>query len=81
LSSPNLARSARTIEELPSDGGKTVDTLAGGLLRVFIRLNEIEDALAKLTRRVAALEGPVCVVPPEAGDAPRRGNGAGVKAR
>jgi hypothetical protein len=80
LSSPNLARSARTIEELPSDGGKTVDTLAGGLLRVFIRLNEIEDALAKLTRRVAVLEG-ACVIPPAAEDAPRRGNGAGVNAR
>jgi hypothetical protein len=42
---------------LPSDGGAAVDTLAGGLLRTFIRLGELEAALAKITSRVAALEG------------------------
>jgi hypothetical protein len=55
---PSFARSAAAkIEDLPSDGGKTVDTLAGGLLRTFIRLNELEAALAKVTSRVAVLEG------------------------
>jgi hypothetical protein len=37
--SPNITRSARKLEDLPSDGGAAVDTLAGGLLRTFIRLN------------------------------------------
>jgi putative ABC transport system substrate-binding protein len=37
--------------------GAAFDTLAGGLLRTFIRLNELEAALARVTRRVAALEG------------------------
>jgi hypothetical protein len=55
--SPNLARSARKLEDLPSDGGAAVDSLAGALLRTFIRLNELEAALARVTRRVAALEG------------------------
>jgi hypothetical protein len=30
---------------------------AGANLRIFIRLNELEAALARITRRVAALEG------------------------
>ena len=42
MPSPNLARSARKLEDLPSDGGAAVDCLAGGLLRTFIRLNELE---------------------------------------
>jgi hypothetical protein len=46
----------RRLEDLPSDGGQTVDTLAGGLLRTFIRLNALEAALARITSRVAALE-------------------------
>jgi hypothetical protein len=41
---------------LPSDDGRTVDTLAGGLLRLFSRLGEVEAALAKVTNRVAVLE-------------------------
>jgi hypothetical protein len=32
--SPNLARSARKLEDLPSDGGQAVDTLAGAILRL-----------------------------------------------
>jgi hypothetical protein len=32
---PNLARSARKLEDLPSDDGRVVDTLAGAILRVF----------------------------------------------
>jgi len=31
--------------------------LAGANLRIFILLNELEAALARVTRRVAALEG------------------------
>jgi hypothetical protein len=55
---PNrFASSIRKLEDLPSDGGAAVDTLAGGLLRTFIRLGELEAALAKITSRVAALEG------------------------
>jgi hypothetical protein len=57
MPSPDLARSTRRLEDLPSDGGGAVDCLAGGLLRTFIRLNELEAALARLTRRVAVLEG------------------------
>jgi hypothetical protein len=40
----------RRIEDLPSDGGRTVDTLAGGILRIFVRLEEIERRLTKLER-------------------------------
>jgi hypothetical protein len=47
----------RRLEELPSENGQAVDTLAGANLRIFIRLNELEAALARVTRRVAALEG------------------------
>src|SRR5215813_12518449 len=57
MPSPDMVRAARKIEELPSDGGTTVDTLAGGLLRTFIRLNQVEAAYQQLTRRVARLEG------------------------
>jgi hypothetical protein len=49
MSSPNLASSARKLEDLPSDGGHVVDTLAGAIL---------EEAQARLGRRIAALEGP-----------------------
>jgi len=58
MSSPNLARSARKIGELPSDGGRTVDTIAGAVLRLFVKLNETEAAQARLGRRLAAPEGP-----------------------
>jgi hypothetical protein len=35
--SPNrFASSIRELEDLPTDGGAAVDTLAGGLLRTFI---------------------------------------------
>ena len=52
-----FASITRRLEDLPSDGGAAVDTLAGALLRTFIRLNELEAALARLTRRVAVIEG------------------------
>jgi hypothetical protein len=42
--------STRRLEDLPSDGGRTVDTLAGGMLRIFVRLEEIERRLAKLEK-------------------------------
>ena len=47
----------RKLEDLPSDGGQAVDTLAGAALRFFIRCNDLEGAIARLGRRVAALEG------------------------
>jgi hypothetical protein len=45
------------LEDLPSDGGRVVDVLAGANLRIFVRLNELEEQLKRLGRRVAALEG------------------------
>jgi hypothetical protein len=46
----------RKVEDLPSDGGRTVDTIAGALLRIFTRLNALERTQALLGRRLAALE-------------------------
>jgi hypothetical protein len=40
----------RRLEDLPSDGGRTVDTLAGGMLRIFVRLEKMERRLAKLEK-------------------------------
>jgi hypothetical protein len=37
-----FAKITRRLEDLPSDGGLAVDTLAGRLLRTFIRLGELE---------------------------------------
>jgi hypothetical protein len=54
MPSPNLARSARKLEDLPSDGGRVVDTLAGAMLRVFVRLNEMERAFGKFRARVGS---------------------------
>lgn len=47
---------SRRIEDLPSDGGKVVDTLAGAILRLFIRLGEVDASLGRHDRRLAALE-------------------------
>ena len=52
-----FASITRRLEDLPSDGGAAVDCLAGALLRTFVRLNELEAALARATRRLAVLEG------------------------
>ena len=41
----DLAATVRKVEELPSDGGKIVDTLAGAVLRVFARLGEFETEI------------------------------------
>jgi hypothetical protein len=57
VSSPDLARSQAKVEDLPSDGGRVVDTIAGAMLRVFVRrLSEIEQAYGELRKRVGALE-------------------------
>jgi hypothetical protein len=56
LSSPNLARSARKIEELPADDGSVLDTIAGAILRIFVRINRIEAEHARLGRRLKAVE-------------------------
>jgi hypothetical protein len=60
MPSPNLSRAAAELEGLPSDGGKTVDALAGGLPRTFVRIGELETDLALVNRRLhtsAALGG------------------------
>ena len=57
MSSPNLTRTVRKLEDLPSDGGRAVDTLAGAMLRLFVRLHALEERQARLGRRLAALEG------------------------
>ena len=54
MSSPSLARSQAQVEDLPSDGGRVVDTLAGAILRVFARLNEIERTYNDLRARVGS---------------------------
>jgi len=36
----DLSKTRRKIEDIRSDNGKVVDTIAGGLLRTFVRLNE-----------------------------------------
>jgi hypothetical protein len=53
----SLAHAQAKVADLPSDGGKTVDTLAGAQLRTFIRLNELEAALIRVTHRLSVLEG------------------------
>jgi hypothetical protein len=45
-----LLTPTRRIEDIPSDGGRTVDTLAGGMLRIFVRLEEMERRLTKLEK-------------------------------
>jgi hypothetical protein len=66
----DLGITRRKIEDLPSDGGKIVDTLAGALLRTFVRLTELDQAIGRLGRRVAALEGSQRRVGPAASEEP-----------
>ena len=54
----DLSKTHRKIEDIPSDGGKVVDTIARLLLRIFVRLNDVDKAMARLGRRLTALEGP-----------------------
>jgi hypothetical protein len=56
--SPRFASTIRKLEDLPSDGGAAVDVLDGANLRIFVRLHELEFALARVTSRRAALERP-----------------------
>jgi len=53
----DLRKTRRKIEDIRSDNGKVVDTIAGALLRTFVRLNELDQANVRLNRRVAVLEG------------------------
>jgi hypothetical protein len=41
----HFANSRRRLEDLPSDGGATVDALAGALLRTFVRIEKLAAAL------------------------------------
>jgi hypothetical protein len=56
MATPDLARAARRIEELPTDDGSVLDTIAGAILRIFVRINQLEGENARLSRRLAALE-------------------------
>jgi hypothetical protein len=47
----NLALAPRRIEDLPSDRGRTVDTLAGGMLRLFAKVHERRDLGGSRPRR------------------------------
>jgi hypothetical protein len=53
---PAINRAQAKVENLPADEGRAIDTLAGGMLRVFARLNRIEAAYGDLRARVGALE-------------------------
>jgi hypothetical protein len=54
--SPDLNRTIRKLEDLPSDGGHAVDVPAGANLRIFVRLKELEQAYRDLTARMRILE-------------------------
>jgi hypothetical protein len=55
-SSPNLARARAKIEQLPTDDGSVLDTLAGAILRLFVRVQQIEAMNERLMHKLAALE-------------------------
>jgi hypothetical protein len=65
----DLSKTRRKIEDIPSDNGKVVDTIAGALLRTFVRLNELDQANARLGLRVAVLEGQRQTRPGSCGEA------------
>jgi hypothetical protein len=71
VSSPSLAGSQAKVEDLPSDGGRVVDTLAGAVLRIFVRLNEMERAFGELRTRVSHLEERPATRPTPASDSRR----------
>src|SRR5262249_14617534 len=56
VASPDLVRQQAKVENLPLDDGRAIDTLAGAVVRVFARLNEIEGAYRDLRARVVILE-------------------------
>jgi len=49
---PNLARAARKIDELPTDDGSILDTIAGAILRIFVRINQLEAENARLAAQM-----------------------------
>jgi hypothetical protein len=51
-----LSRSRRKIENLPSDEGRAFDILAGAILRLFSRVNDLDRTLQSLLRRLNTLE-------------------------
>jgi hypothetical protein len=55
---PDLNLARRRIEGLPSDDWQVVDTLSGAILRIFVHLNGLDAAVARLGRRLSDLAGP-----------------------
>jgi hypothetical protein len=52
----SINRAQARVENLPADEGRAIDCLAGGMVRIFARLNKIETAYRDLCARVATLE-------------------------
>lgn len=78
LSQPDsLETSRRKIEDLPDDGGHVVDTLAGAILRIFVRINHLEAEIARLKRRPAPDEQQP--MPPACSDTRPAGSTAGAQ--
>jgi hypothetical protein len=58
-SSQDLTQIESRIKNLsPERDDHLFDVVSGGLVRIFARLNQLEEAYARLGRRLAALEGP-----------------------
>jgi hypothetical protein len=51
----DFTSSRQRLENL-SDDGRALDTIAGALFRIFRRLEELDAAMARLGRRLTALE-------------------------
>ena len=52
----DLAAQRQKIENLNSTDTRVIDTIAGALLRIFVRLEESDAELERLRRRVRELE-------------------------
>jgi hypothetical protein len=52
----DLASSQQRVQDLPSDGGRAVDVISGALMRIFIRLNEMQEQLDRLRHRIESLD-------------------------
>jgi hypothetical protein len=61
MSSPatvDFTTARQRVENLDAERvGNAIDTLAGAVLYLFVKLNDVDAALARLSRRISALEG------------------------